>query len=95
MRSVRLLQALTHGGKQLNVGDVVPGDEVLLALANGSQKHFLGDVVELVEDEGEKKPARRPRKDSSESAPSESVTVEGEVAALNQAFDSALGGSGG
>ena len=46
---VRILIPLMHNGKFLEPGDVVPADSVLLDLAIGRTRHFLGNVCEVVE----------------------------------------------
>ena len=46
---IRILISLCHNGKFLEPGDVVPADSVLLDLAIGRTKHFLGNVCEVVE----------------------------------------------
>ena len=46
---IRILISLCHNGKFLEPGDVVPADSVLLDLAIGRTKHYLGNVCEVVE----------------------------------------------
>lgn len=46
---IRILISIMHQGKFLEPGDVVPADSVLLDLAIGRTKHYLGNVCEVVE----------------------------------------------
>lgn len=59
-RQIRILIPILCGFHPLSAGDIVPENEELTPLADGTRTHFLGKVCEFVEPEPEGEAPSKP-----------------------------------